>query len=205
MARLEKGPTAADLQAVSGRPPDLAAAKRLADASPLYNAMMRTTCVATMLAGGHAENALPQLARAVVNCRVLPGESLTEVDRTLATVIADAGVTLKVEWAGVQSPASPLRADLVRAVEQHTTALWPGAIVVPTMATGATDGLALRNAGISTYGVDGLFTDIDDIRAHGRDEFMGAKEFFDGREFLYRLVKTLATATAPGGTSAATR
>jgi acetylornithine deacetylase/succinyl-diaminopimelate desuccinylase-like protein len=192
MARLEQGQVAADMRAVGQRTLDVAAATRLAAASPVYNAMMRTTCVATRLAGGHAENALPQLARAVVNCRVLPGEDLSAVDRTLKSVIADDGVVLTVESAGVQSPASPLRADLMLAVEQHTTAMWPGAVVVPTMATGATDGMALRNAGIPTYGVDGLFTDVDDVRAHGRDEFMGIKEFYDGRAFLYRLVKTLS-------------
>ncbi|MCX6550704.1 MAG: M20/M25/M40 family metallo-hydrolase [Acidobacteria bacterium] len=193
MARLEQGQVAADLKAVGQRPTDPAAARRLADASAAYNAMMRTTCVPTLLEGGHAENALPQLARAVVNCRVLPGEDLADVDRTLARAVADEGVTMKVEWKGVPSPASPLRADVMLAVEQQTTAMWPGVIVLPVMATGATDGLALRNAGIPTYGVDGLFTDVDDVRAHGRDERIGVKEYFEGREFLYRLVKALAT------------
>jgi acetylornithine deacetylase/succinyl-diaminopimelate desuccinylase-like protein len=192
LASTEAGQTAADMRAVARAVPDAAAAKRLADGSPHYNAMMRTTCVPTLLQGGHAENALPQLARAVVNCRLLPGDDPREVDATLGRVLADDGIAITTVWSGVASPPSPLRADLMAAVERQTKEMWPGVVVLPTMATGATDGLYLRNAGIPTYGVDGVFTDVDDDRAHGKDERIGAREFYEGREFLYRLVRSLS-------------
>ena len=192
MASLETGQVAADMKAMTTPAPAPEAANRLAAASPMYNALMRTTCVATELAGGHAENALPQLARAVVNCRILPGSDSRIVNHTLAEVLADDGIRVTPIWEAVPSPPSPLRPDLMAAVERHTKEMWPGVIVLPTMATGATDGLYLRNAGMPTYGVDGLFMDVDDVRAHGRDERIGVSEFYAGREFLYRLVKTLA-------------
>ncbi len=194
LASTETGEAAADMRAVAQAVPDAAAAKRLADGSPHYNALMRTTCVATLLQGGHAENALPQLARAVVNCRLLPGADPREVDATLERVVADDGIAIRALGQGVASPPSPLRADVMAAVERHTKEMWPGVVVLPSMATGATDGLALRNAGIPTYGVDGIFTDVDDNRAHGKDERLGTREFYEGREFLYRLVKSLSAA-----------
>jgi len=194
MASTETGQTAADMRAVAQAVPDAAAAKRLADGSPHYNAMMRTTCVPTLLQGGHAENALPQLARAVVNCRLLPGADPREIEATLERVLADDGIAISTGWHGVPSPPSPLRPDVMAAVERHTKEMWPGVVVLPTMATGATDGLQLRNAGIPTYGVDGIFTDVDDDRAHGKDERLGTKAFYEGREFLYRLVKSLSAA-----------
>jgi acetylornithine deacetylase/succinyl-diaminopimelate desuccinylase-like protein len=197
MASTETGQTAADMKAVSAATPDPAAAARLSAASPVYNALMRTTCVATQLSGGHAENALPQLARAVVNCRILPGTDPRAIERALKAVVADEGIVFTTLWEPVASPASPLRPDLMAAIERHTAELWPGVIVVPVMSTGGTDGLHLRNAGIPTYGVDGIFYDVDDVRAHGRDERIGVKEFYAGREFLYRLVKTLGNQGSP--------
>jgi acetylornithine deacetylase/succinyl-diaminopimelate desuccinylase-like protein len=194
MAQIEKGQTAADMKALAAAVPDPEAVRRLAAASPLYNSVMRTTCVATQLSGGHAENALPQAARAVVNCRILPGTDPATVERALARVIADPGITMSTVWKGVPSPASPLRPDLMAAVDRHTAEMWPGVVVVPVMATGATDGVYLRNASIPVYGVSGFFLDLDDVRAHGRDERIGAREFYEGREFLYRLVKTLSAA-----------
>jgi acetylornithine deacetylase/succinyl-diaminopimelate desuccinylase-like protein len=182
------------MKAVAAATPDPAAVRRLAAASPLYNSVMRTTCVATQISGGHAENALPQTARAVVNCRILPGIDPAAVERTLTGVIADAGIAMSTVWKGVPSPASPLRPDLMAAIDRHTAELWPGVVVVPMMATGATDGVYLRNAGVPVYGVSGFFMDVDDVRAHGRDERIGVREFFAGREFLYRLVKTLSSA-----------
>jgi len=194
LASTETGQIAADMRAVAQAVPDPAVAKRLADGSPHYNALMRTTCVPTRLQGGHADNALPQLARAVVNCRLLPGADPREIDATLERVLADDGIAVRALWQGVASPPSPLRADVMAAVERHTKEMWPGVVVLPTMATGATDGLILRNAGIPTYGVDGIFTDVDDNRAHGKDERLGTREFYEGREFLYRLVKSLSAA-----------
>jgi acetylornithine deacetylase/succinyl-diaminopimelate desuccinylase-like protein len=194
LASTETGQAAVDMRAVAQAVPDPAAAKRLADGSPHYNAMMRTTCVPTLLQGGHAENALPQLARAVVNCRLLPGADPREVDATLERVLADDGIAINATSQRAPSLPSPLRADVMAAVERHTKEMWPGVVVLPTMATGATDGRYLRDAGIPTYGVDGIFTDVDDARAHGKDERVGAREFYEGREFLYRLVKSLSAA-----------
>lgn len=192
MASLETGQVAADMKAVASPTPDPAAVARLAAASPLHNSMMRTTCVATRLSGGHADNALPQSAGAVVNCRLLPGSDPRVIEQTLTKVVADEGIEVTITNEPVASPPSPLRPDLMAAVERHTAEMWPGVIVLPIMSTGATDGLYLRNAGIPTYGVDGIFNDVEDVRAHGRDERIGIAEFYAGRDFLYRLVKTLA-------------
>jgi len=193
MASLETAQTAADMKAVALPTPDPAAAARLAAGSPMYNSMMRSTCVATQLTGGHAENALPQTARAVVNCRLLPDADPRAIERTLKNVVADEGIVFTTLWEPVASPASPLRPDLMSAIERHTAELWPGAVVLPFMSTGATDGLYFRNAGIPTYGVEGMFTEPNDVRAHGRDERVGVKAFYNAREFLYRLVKTLGS------------
>jgi acetylornithine deacetylase/succinyl-diaminopimelate desuccinylase-like protein len=183
---------AADMRAVARITPDLAAAARLATQVPYWNAMMRTTCVATMLAGGHATNALPQLASANVNCRILPGVSPNAVKDKLGEVLADSKI--KVSFVGEATPSepSPLRTDVMNVVESLTKQMFPGVVVVPVMSTGATDGLYLRNAGIPTYGIDGTFADIDDIRAHGRDERVGVKQFYEGLEFQYALIKSLA-------------
>ena len=160
---------------------------------PYLNAMMRTTCVATMLQGGHAANALPQTARANVNCRMLPGDTTEEVRATLVGVLADEAITLTAVAPAKPSPPSPLRPEVTGAIERITEEMWPGVPVVPVMGTGATDGLYLRKAGIPTYGVDGIFENVDDTRAHGKDERIGIKQFYDGQEFLYRLVKALAS------------
>lgn len=191
-ARVDPGGHADDLRALLAEPLDAGAAARLSAASPAYNALMRTTCVATMLDGGHAENALPQTARATVNCRILPGEDPEVVRRALAAAIGDETVTIVPLGKPVPSPASPLRRDLMEAIEQVTSEMWPGVAVLPTMVSGATDGLYLRNAGIPTYGVSGVFFEVDDVRSHGQDERVGVREFYAGREFLYRLTKRLS-------------
>jgi acetylornithine deacetylase/succinyl-diaminopimelate desuccinylase-like protein len=183
---------AADMRAVARPTPDAAAAARLSAQLPYWNSMMRTTCVATMLSGGHATNALPQLATANVNCRILPGVSPASVKDTLTEVLADANI--KVAFVGDANPSkpSPLRPDVMNAVESLTKEMFPGTIIVPVMSTGATDGLYLRNGEIPTYGVDGTFGDIEDVRAHGRDERVGVKQFYEGLQFQYRLIKELA-------------
>jgi acetylornithine deacetylase/succinyl-diaminopimelate desuccinylase-like protein len=184
---------AADMRAVARATPDPAAAARLSAALPYWNSMMRTTCVATRLAGGHANNALPQLATANVNCRILPGVSPASVRDKLVEVLADPQV--RVSFVGEANPSkpSPLRPDVMNAVESLTKEMFPGVVVVPVMSTGATDGLYLRNGEIPTYGIGGTFGDIDDVRAHGRDERVGVKQFFEGLEFQYRLIKGLAS------------
>jgi acetylornithine deacetylase/succinyl-diaminopimelate desuccinylase-like protein len=137
-------------------------------------------------------NALPQLAAANVNCRVLPEDSLDYVQSTLQKVVADDQVAIKVVGEAGKGPASPLRPDVLNAVSRVTSQLWPGVPVVPTMVMGATDGRSLRAAGIPTYGVQGFFMDRNDIRFHGRDERMSVQSFYEGQTFLYELVKILS-------------
>ena len=191
LSKTETGQAAADMRAVAANPNDAAAAGRLS-ASPVYNSMLRTTCVATRLEGGHANNALPQLARANVNCRVLPNHDVGEVHAALVRVAGDTAVHVSEAPAPRGGPPSPLTDEVLRPIERLTKEMWPGIPVVPVMSTGATDGRPLRQNGIPTYGVSGLFGDMDDSRAHGRDERMLVKSFFDGQEFLYRLVKELS-------------
>lgn len=138
-------------------------------------------------------NALPQLASANVNCRILPGEAPGAVKQKLIDVLADPKITVAFVDEAKPSPPSPLQPQLMQPLESITNAIFPGAIVVPTMGTGATDGLYLRNAGIPTYGIEGIFYEMDDNRAHGRDERVGAKQYFEGLEFQYRLIKALAS------------
>ena len=196
-AALEGGQTGADMRAVLAPTPDSAAVARLS-AVPLYNAILRTTCVATMLDGGHAENALPQTARAVVNCRILPTESADDIRRTLVRVVADSQVSVTPMAPPKPSPPSPLTPAVMKPIEEVTASLWPGVPIVPVMETGATDGLYLRNAGIPTYGVSGVFVDIDDIRAHGRDERILVSSFYDALPYMHALVRALSSTSVQG-------
>ena len=190
LAGLEAEPIASQLRlAASGNPE---AARAVADASPAWNAVLRTTCVATGLDGGHAENALPQTAGARINCRILPDQSVEEVEAALRRVVADDKVVVTVSRSNGASPMSPLREDVAAAARRLTSSFWPGVAVVPYMVMGGTDGRLLRQAGIPTYGVQGIFYDVADIRFHGRDERVGVREFYEAQEFLYRLVKELA-------------
>ncbi|HYL84675.1 MAG TPA: M20/M25/M40 family metallo-hydrolase [Candidatus Angelobacter sp.] len=190
MANLESGSRKEDLaKAAEG---SQEAMSRVAAATPAWNATLRTTCVATLLEGGHAVNALPQLAAATVNCRVLPEDSIDYVKGELQKVVADDQVTVKLLGEPHPGPASAMRADILQAVGRATEAEWPGVPVVPTMVMGATDGAYLRAAGIPTYGIQGFFMDRDDIRFHGRDERLGVQSFYEGQAFLYELVKLLA-------------
>ena len=157
-----------------------------------YNARLRTTCVATLVEGGHAENALPQLAGANVNCRLQPDHDPDEVEETLRRLAAPFGVEVERRREATPSPPSPLTAEVLGAIERITEEMWPGVPVLPVMSSGATDAVYLRNAGIPVYGVSGIFGDMDDVRAHGRDERIRIDHFHEGQEFLYRLVKMLA-------------
>src|SRR5262245_60738920 len=191
-AELENQQTAADMRAIAAGRPDLDALSitRLS-ANPIYNAQLRTTCVATQIEGGHAVNALPQRASATVNCRVLPGEPIGEVYATLRQVLADDGISVTPFGGPVLSTPSPLHQEIMIAIEKVTTEFWPGTPVIPIMSPGASDGTYLRNAGIPAYGNSGLADDVDDFRAHGKDERVPVKSFFEGQEYLYRLVRTL--------------
>ena len=183
---------AADMRLVV-RSMDSAAVSRLSRI-PYYNSLMRTTCVATRLFAGHADNALPQLARATINCRLLPDASPDSVQAMLTRVIGDTAVKVSPLAPPTPSPASPLRPDIMGPIERLAKEMWPQVAIVPEMSTGATDGLYVRNAGIPVYGVSAVFELVDDIRAHGRDERIGVKAYHDAATFWYRLVKTLGSA-----------
>jgi acetylornithine deacetylase/succinyl-diaminopimelate desuccinylase-like protein len=200
-AALTSGQLAADLKAAAKQPPDAAAVERLS-AVPYYNSLLRTTCVATILNGGHAPNALPQTARANVNCRIFPGEDPENVRKTLERVVADPKVAVAVApehtadgkpIPTVTVPPSPLLPELISAMDRTMKHMWPGVPVVATMSTGATDGKYLRIAGIPTYGISCMFFELDDNRAHGKDERVGVQDFYDGVEFNYRLIRELAS------------
>jgi acetylornithine deacetylase/succinyl-diaminopimelate desuccinylase-like protein len=191
MAALQDPQVGADMRSAASPKPDPTAVARLS-AHPVYNAQLRTTCVATLLEGGHAFNALPQVARATVNCRVLPGESMDDVRKTLVQVLADDQIAVTPTWVHVASKPSSLHPELVQVVTRLTGDLWPGVPVIPTMSAGATDGSFLRNAGIPTYGHSGVANDMDDVRIHGKDERVPVKSFYDAQEYLYRLVRQLA-------------
>ncbi|MEZ5551940.1 MAG: M20/M25/M40 family metallo-hydrolase [Pseudomonadales bacterium] len=169
-------------------PPDIEAVAYFSKI-PAYNARMRTTCVATQFDAGHAENALPQRARATVNCRILPGVDPATVQATLVQVAGNPEIEFTPIAEARPSPASPLTEEIMAPIQTLTEDMWPGVVVIPSMSTGATDGLYFRNAGIPVYGVSGLFGDIDDVRAHGRDERMAVTSFYEGLAFLDRLVR----------------
>jgi acetylornithine deacetylase/succinyl-diaminopimelate desuccinylase-like protein len=192
-AELESDQIAADIRSVISARPDPASLSLMRlSANPAYNAQLRTTCVATMLEGGHAYNALPQVARATVNCRVLPGEPVDEVRATLVRVLADDQIAVKQMEEPVLSAPSALHEEIMGTIAKLSGEFWPGVPIVPTMSAGATDGSYLRNAGIPTYGHSGLASDVDDVRAHGKDERVLVQSFFAGQEYLYRLVKLLS-------------
>jgi acetylornithine deacetylase/succinyl-diaminopimelate desuccinylase-like protein len=191
MEKIETGPTGAVLAGFD--PASKTSLQRAAAASPTWNAMLRTTCVATQLEGGHAVNALPQFAAANINCRILPEDSIEYVQATLKRVVADPQVSISIFGDAIKGPGSPLNPQVVDAFTSTTQKYWPGIPTVPIMVPYGTDGRYLRAAGIPTYGVQGFFLDRDDIRFHGRDERIGITSFYEGTQFLYDLVKALAT------------
>ena len=201
MAALTSGQASADMKAVAKEPPDPAAVKRLSEV-PYDNSLLHTTCVATMLSGGHAPNALPQTARANVNCRIFPGEDPQEVLKTLEHIANDPKVKITmVRQTGpdgkvvpvVPVPPSPLLQELTQATEKVLNATWPGVPLVATMSTGATDGRITRIAGVPTYGIACMFFDRNDDRAHGKDERVGVQDFYDGVAFNYKLIRALSS------------
>jgi acetylornithine deacetylase/succinyl-diaminopimelate desuccinylase-like protein len=192
-ASIVGGPLGADLRALGRGEAEPAVVARVAAVHPYFNAMLRTTCVATRLEAGHADNALPQAARATVNCRLLPGAAEPAVRETLVRVLANDRIAVTPANRAFSSPASPLTPEIMRAVEAVTAEMWPGLPVVPVMSAGASDARYLRAAGIPVYGTSGMFTDAEDIRAHGRDERLPVRSLYEGQEYLYRLVKRLAS------------
>jgi acetylornithine deacetylase/succinyl-diaminopimelate desuccinylase-like protein len=200
MAKIETGQTAADLRGVLQNPLDQKAAERLSK-DVRYNSTLRTTCVATMLAGGHAPNALPQRAVANVNCRIFPGHPPEEIRKQLVKVFNDPAISV-----GYKSPdgtvsdhapnakamdVPPLRDDVMKSLNKVSQTLWPGATVVPRMEVGASDSVHTMAAGIPSYGICGLAIDRHDDRMHGRDERLGVESFYTGLTFYYLLLKDL--------------
>ena len=190
--KIGKGKIAAAMRKIAKHPHHRGAIKTLS-ADPHENAMLRTTCVATRLAAGHADNALPQTSTALVNCRILPQDKPEEVLQSLVEAVDDPKLELTAMTKPRIAPASPLTPEFMHAVEQTTGEIWPGVPVIPTMSTGATDSRGLRGIGIPCYGLSGFFLNEDDNREHGRDERMPVQSFFDGQKFLYLLVKRLSS------------
>jgi acetylornithine deacetylase/succinyl-diaminopimelate desuccinylase-like protein len=175
-----------------GETGDTTAMRRLSEGSPWLSSILRTTCVATRLDGGHANNALPQTAGANINCRMLPDERPEDVIETIRRVVNDTNVHITVTSEPVPSPPSPLDPEVLEPIDSITGAMWPGAAVIPSMDTGASDNIWLRNVGMPMYGVSGVPLDYDDIRWHGKDERIRVSAFYQGVEFTYRLVRALA-------------
>jgi len=193
MAKLTEGPVGRAMAAFAANPADTAAAQTLAAANPSWNGILHTTCVATMLEGGHATNALPQRARANVNCRIFPGTSVEQVRQALERVVADPQVRITaLETRSKVSAPPPLTDRIVGPARQVAQEMWPGVPLVPAMAAGATDAAFLTPVGIPTYGLSGFFSDAEGSHAHGLNERMGVKSLMEGRRYLYRLVKLYA-------------
>jgi len=191
LASLQAGPDAADMRAVAAPPPDVAAGDRLSR-SVAFNAQLRTTCVATLISGGHAENALPQRARATIQCRMLPGDSAQNVEATLVHTLNDPKISVKMDAPPIVSPESPPTPELQATVTEVVHSMWPEVAVVPSMATWFTDDRQTRNAGIPSYDLGGVWLDEGENRAHGRDERVGVREFDESVEYTYRLIKAMS-------------
>jgi len=200
MAARATGARAADLKAILAVPPDPAAVERLT-ADPIDNSLTRTTCVATRLSAGQANNALPQKAQAVVNCRILPGHEPEDVRRELVRVLAEPKLAVRLVTASGASfdaaeslhayTAPPLRADVLGAAETAAAVLWPGMPVIPWMSAGATDAAYAIAAGIPVFVVSGTAVDESDRRQHANDERLGVEAFYRSLDFYYLFLKAL--------------
>jgi acetylornithine deacetylase/succinyl-diaminopimelate desuccinylase-like protein len=199
MSKVDKGEKSADMMAVAKEPPDLKAAARLSQ-DPIYNSILHTTCVATRVNAGHANNALPQSAQANVNCRIEPGHTPEEIRKELEKIVADPKVAISYVGAIGGGPKTkavvppPLRDEIMKPLEKITEEMWPGLPVIPDQASGASDGVYTNAAGIPTYGISGESVDRDDIRAHGKDERIREESFYRAVDFYYRFLKLLTSA-----------
>jgi acetylornithine deacetylase/succinyl-diaminopimelate desuccinylase-like protein len=186
---------AADIRAVLAEPPSVEAAERIWSLNPSWNGMLRTTCVATKIEGGHAENALPQRARANINCRILPGTTIEAVLEQLRELVADDAIAISLHGdRGITAPVPPLTAQVLEPARRVAGQIWPGVPLVPTLTPGATDGRLLNAAGIPTYGLSGMLHDAEGSRAHGLNERIRVKSLLDGRRFLHEVVRIYADA-----------
>ena len=184
---------AADVRAILANPPSEEAAERIWSRNPSWNGTLRTTCVATKIEGGHAENALPQRAKANVNCRILPGTTIEAVQEQLRRLVADEGIRISLQGdRGIASPVPPLTPQVLEPARRVAGQIWPGVPLVPTMTPGATDGRLLNVAGTPTYGLSGLFHDAEGSRSHGLNERIRVKSVLEGRRFLHEVVRIYA-------------
>jgi acetylornithine deacetylase/succinyl-diaminopimelate desuccinylase-like protein len=190
LAAVDPGPMSADMTAVAQPQPDASAAERLSR-NVRFNALLRTTCVATLISGGHAENALPQRARSTVQCRMMPGDTEANVATQLEAVLNDPGIKVTLDAPPIVSPESAPTPQIMSAMAALAHSMWPGVPLIPTMATGFSDDRQTRNAGIPSYDVSGIWMDGDENRAHGRDERVAVQAFDQSVEFTYRLMKAM--------------
>ena len=190
-AAIESGTVRSDMLGASKTPPDPAAVDRLS-AVVETNILLRTTCTATQIEGGHAQNALPQRARATLQCRIIPGESQDSVRDMLVRVLDDPTIKISVITPASASPESPLSGNILPTVEKVAHQLWPDVVILPQMGAGASDSKYTRVVGMPSYGIDGMFDDLDDGRAHGRDERIGVAAFAQEVDFTYRLMREVS-------------
>jgi len=190
IAQLHEGDQRADMLAVAGPTPEAAAARLSQD--PVENALLRTTCVATMLRAGEGESALPSRARATVQCRLIPGETPEQTKAVLEQVVGDPGIHVTIDEPIDPSPETALTADVLARYQRAADSMWPNSLIIPDMSPGASDSVYARSAGVPSYCSGAIFFDIDDSRAHGRDERVGMHEFYEGGEYVYRLLKVMA-------------
>ena len=193
LALMQTGTLRTDMQALSAAQIDVAAARRVAQ-DPAFNAMLHSTCVATMLAGGHQENALAQRATATVQCRIMPDETPESTKAALEKAIGNPGIKVAQLGLVVKAGESPLDQNLMTSVQQVVQSMWPGVAVIPQMSPGASDSIFTRQVGIPSYGIGGGWNDIHDLRMHGRDERHEIGDFYSSVEFTYRLMKQLSRA-----------
>jgi len=193
LAGVDPGPQSTDMRAVAESPPDPAAAERLSQ-NVRFNAQLRTTCVATLISGGHAENALPQRARATIQCRMMPGDTAQNVQGVIVAALNDPAIRITLDAPPIVSPESPPTPQIMDKFAAVAHSMWPKVAIIPTMATGFSDDRQTRNAGIPSYDVNGVWMDVDENRAHGRDERVGTQAFDESVEFTYRLIKAMGRA-----------
>jgi acetylornithine deacetylase/succinyl-diaminopimelate desuccinylase-like protein len=192
MATTLSGQTSDDMLTVSKGPgPGFDAAADRLSVTPFYGSQLRTTCVATLLTAGQAENALPDKAQATIQCRLLPGDTVQQTQALLAERFADPKIVLAPLYTPAPNPESPLDPWLLKTVEATSQSMWPGVPVFPLMSVGADDSVYTRSAGMPSYGLGGTFNEIGDNRAHARDERVGVVTFYENVEFTYRLMKAL--------------
>lgn len=194
MANLVPAPVGPAMARFSANPADTASAEIVATSNPSFNGVMRTTCVSTMIEGGHATNALPQRVRANVNCRIFPGTTVEQIRLALVDVVADPQVSVTtLETRSPTSPPPPLTDAIMGPARRAAEAVFPGVPLIPLMAAGGTDGAFLTPAGIPTYGFSGIFGNADGNGAHGLNERIGVRSLMDGRAMLTLLVRDMSS------------